>query len=187
LRAAVASSSKGVEGEKERSTKRQKKASKVLIDSEDEEEEAAPAPTAGPSKAVEEEEEDNDAELSEGSEIDTDEELVHETTDTTSKRKRKLATKLPKYTPADETSQDRDRRSIFVGNLPIEVTKSKVSHHLHLDLRTDSSLHRTSSRLNSLPTHLRPRSSPFDSGLFHLRLLPMRSPNSWTPSPKKRT
>jgi nucleolar protein 12 len=111
-----------------------------LIDSEDEEEEAAPAPTAGPSKAVEEE----DNELSEGSEIDTDEELVHETTDTTSKRKRKLATKLPKYTPADETSQDRDRRSIFVGNLPIEVTKSKVSHHLLLDLRTDSSLHRTS-------------------------------------------
>jgi nucleolar protein 12 len=102
-----------------------------LIDSEDEEEEAAPAPTAGPSKAVEEEEEDNDAELSEGSEIDTDEELVHETTDTTSKRKRKLATKLPKYTPADETSQDRDRRSIFVGNLPIEVTKSKVSRHPH--------------------------------------------------------
>jgi nucleolar protein 12 len=128
LRAAVASSSKALEGEKERSTKRQKKASKVLIDSEDEEE-AAPAPTAGPSTAVEEEEEDNDAELSEGSEIDTDEELVHETTDTTSKRKRKLATKLPKYTPADETSQDRDRRSIFVGNLPIEVTKSKVSHH----------------------------------------------------------
>jgi nucleolar protein 12 len=125
LRAAVASSSKAVEGEKERSTKRQKKASKVLIDSEDEEE-VAPTPTAGPSKAVEEE--DNDAELSEGSEIDTDEELVHETTDTTSKRKRKLATKLPKYTPADETSQDRDRRSIFVGNLPIEVTKSKVSH-----------------------------------------------------------
>jgi len=125
LRAAVASSSKAVEGEKERSTKRQKKASKVLIDSEDEEE-AAPAPTAGPSTVVEEEE-DNDAELSEGSEIGTDEELVHETTDTTSKRKRKLATKLPKYTPADETSQDRDRRSIFVGNLPIEVTKSKVS------------------------------------------------------------
>jgi len=128
LRAAVARSSKAVEGEKERSTKRQKKASKVLIDSEDEEE-AGPTPTAGPSTAVEEEE-DNDAELSEGSEIDTDEELVHETTDTTSKRKRKLATKLPKYTPADETSQDRDRRSIFVGNLPIEVTKSKVSHHL---------------------------------------------------------
>ena len=97
-----------------------------MMDSEDEEE-VAPAPTAGPSKIVEEE--DNDAELSEGSEIDTDEELVHETTDTTSKRKRKLATKLPKYTPADETSQDRDRRSIFVGNLPIEVTKSKVSHH----------------------------------------------------------
>jgi nucleolar protein 12 len=130
LRAAVASSSKVAEGEKDRSTKRQKKDSKVLIDSEDEEE-AAPAPTAGPSKAVEEEDEDNDAELSEGSEIDTDEELVHETTDTTSKRKRKLATKLPKYTPADETSQDRDRRSIFVGNLPIEVTKSKVSHHPH--------------------------------------------------------
>jgi len=126
LRAAVASSSKVAEAEKERSTKRQKKASKVLMDSEDEEE-VAPAPTAGPSKIVEEE--DNDAELSEGSEIDTDEELVHETTDTTSKRKRKLATKLPKYTPADETSQDRDRRSIFVGNLPIEVTKSKVSHH----------------------------------------------------------
>lgn len=124
LRAAVASSSKAVEGEKERSTKRQKKSAKVVEESEDEKE-LEDSPAAGPSGAVEEE--DNDAELSEGSEIDTDEELIHETTDTTSKRKRKLATKLPKYTPANESSQDRDRRSIFIGNLPIEVTKSKVS------------------------------------------------------------
>jgi nucleolar protein 12 len=123
LRAAVASSSKVAEGEKERSTKRQKKASKPVQESESEEEED-PVPAAGPSTTVEGE--DNDAELSEGSEIDTDEELIHETTDTTSKRKRKLATKLPKYTPAEESSQDRDRRSIFIGNLPIEVTKSKV-------------------------------------------------------------
>jgi nucleolar protein 12 len=123
LRAAVASSSKVAEGEKERSTKRQKKASKPVQESESEDEEDSVS-AAGPSTTVEGE--DNDAELSEGSEIDTDEELVHETTDTTSKRKRKLATKLPKYTPADESSQDRDRRSIFIGNLPIEVTKSKV-------------------------------------------------------------
>ena len=126
LRAAVASSSKVAEKEKERTTKRQKKATKVVEESEDEEE-AEPVSAVGALTVGDEEGEENDAELSEGSEIDTDEELVHETTDTTSKRKRKLATKLPKYTPADESSQDRDRRSIFVGNLPIEVTKSKVS------------------------------------------------------------
>jgi nucleolar protein 12 len=128
--APVASSSKqvAVEGEKEGSFKRNKRARRALEDSEDEEEIEQPsAPSAGPSTTAvveEEEEEENDAELSE---IDTDEELIHEAADTTSKRKRKLATKLPKYTPADESSQDKDRRSIFVGNLPMEVTKSKAS------------------------------------------------------------
>lgn len=61
---------------------------------------------------------------------DSDAELVHEALASTSSRKRKQAVKLPKYTPADETSQQRDRRSIFVGNLPIEVAKSKASHSI---------------------------------------------------------
>jgi len=61
---------------------------------------------------------------------ESDAELVHEAMASTSSRKRKQATKLPKYTPADETSQDRDKRSIFVGNLPIEVAKSKASRNI---------------------------------------------------------
>jgi nucleolar protein 12 len=79
-------------------------------------------PVAGPSSEV------GSAlgDFEDGSDQESDGELVHEALTSTSSRKRKQATKLPKYTPADETSQDRDRRSIFVGNLPIEVAKSKV-------------------------------------------------------------
>jgi nucleolar protein 12 len=31
-----------------------------------------------------------------------------------------------KHAPSDETSEKRDARTIFIGNLPVEVAKSKV-------------------------------------------------------------
>jgi len=178
VRAPVASSSKQPVEEKDPSSKRAKKARKEILEESDEEVEE-PVAAAGPSTTLDEE--DNDAELSE---IDTDEELVHETTDTTSKRKRKQATKLPKYTPADESSQDRDRRSIFVGNLPMDVTKSKVS--LPTCIVLTGSLPKTNSKAIFSPTHHQPRSSPSDSDLSPLLLLPMPYPRSWTPTRKRR-
>lgn len=37
--------------------------------------------------------------------------------------------KAKRYVPEDETREDRDRRTIFVGNLGVEVAKSKVRLH----------------------------------------------------------
>jgi nucleolar protein 12 len=50
--------------------------------------------------------------------------IVHETFKENS-RKDKASAKL-KYAPADETREQRDARTIFVGNLPIEVAQKKV-------------------------------------------------------------
>ena len=50
----------------------------------------------------------------------------HETLTTLkSKRKRNTSTKV-KYTPEGETLETRDARTIFLGNLPVVVVKSKV-------------------------------------------------------------
>jgi hypothetical protein len=178
VRAPVASSSKQPVEEKEPSSKRAKKVRKEVLEESDEEIEE-PVVAAGPSTTVDEE--DNDAELSE---IDTDEELVHETTDTTSKRKRKQATKLPKYTPADESSQDRDRRSIFVGNLPMDVTKSKVS--LPKCIVLTNSLRKTNSKVIFSPTLHQPRLNRSDSGRSHSLRQLMLFPRHWMPIPRRR-
>lgn len=73
------------------------------------------------------------ADLGEASEDESESELVHEAAAETSNRKRKQASKLPKYVPEGESSQDRDRRTIFVGNLPIDAVKSKVSQTAEMD------------------------------------------------------
>lgn len=101
------------------SNKRQKKAKAPQPISDSDDDEAEKVPEAGPSTVP--------VELDEEFEDDSDSELVHEAAAETSNRKRKQASKLPKYVPAGETSQDRDRRTIFVGNLPIDAAKSKVS------------------------------------------------------------
>lgn len=56
-------------------------------------------------------------------ESEADEELVHESVKPKSKKKEKAK----KYIPINESQADRDRRTIFVGNLSLEVAKSKVS------------------------------------------------------------
>lgn len=48
--------------------------------------------------------------------------------------KKKRRVKKTKYVPEGESSVDRDRRTVFVGNVAVEVLKSKVSC-IHLSLR----------------------------------------------------
>lgn len=67
------------------------------------------------------EEEDVDMD---GNDSDSSVDLTHESL----KKNKKVKSKpLPKYVPAGETQEDRDRRTVFVGNVPIEAVKSKVS------------------------------------------------------------
>lgn len=77
--------------------------------------------------------EDNDAELSE-----IDEELPDEDDEEASdagsddeaakakETKKAKKAKLGKYVPAEESVQDKNRRTAFIGNLPIDAAKSKV-------------------------------------------------------------
>lgn len=46
--------------------------------------------------------------------------------------KKKANTKKAKFVPEDETAEQRNARTIFVGNLPAQVAKSRVSFRLHL-------------------------------------------------------
>jgi len=71
-------------------------------------------------EVAEDDEQDSEAELEE-----EDEELVHEAASKGKKKQKKV--KAQKYIPENESKEDRDRRTIFVGNLPLEVAKSKVS------------------------------------------------------------
>jgi nucleolar protein 12 len=62
---------------------------------------------------------DDDEDSSEGEQV-----LQHETVTGSSKSKTKA--KKKKVVRENESKEDRDRRTIFVGNLPIDVMKSKV-------------------------------------------------------------
>lgn len=89
------------------------------------EEEAAPTPMEEDASAGSEMEQD-DAEV--GSQVDLDDEFVHESKrgpagDKAAQKKQKKQ----KFAPEDESKTDRDRRTIFIGNLPVETAKSKVS------------------------------------------------------------
>ncbi|KAA1474692.1 hypothetical protein DENSPDRAFT_873549 [Dentipellis sp. KUC8613] len=50
--------------------------------------------------------------------------LVHESVSKSGKAA-KVRTKAPKYVPPEETKEQRDARTIFVGNVPIDVAKNK--------------------------------------------------------------
>ncbi|OCF43374.1 nucleolar protein 12 [Kwoniella heveanensis CBS 569] len=65
----------------------------------------------------------------EGEDEDEDAELVHESLKAKAERKAKKAKTLGKYVPPGETSAGRDRRTVFVGNLPIDAAKSKSILH----------------------------------------------------------
>lgn len=77
------------------------------------------------------------------SDLDADAEPPqHETLQKTNKKK--SATKKVKYVPEGETREQRDMRSIFVGNLPVAIVKSKVRGSVSLPgriLRSNTILH----------------------------------------------
>lgn len=58
--------------------------------------------------------------------------LVHESLKAGRSRKAGVPSSSKRYTPPDETAADRDRRTVFFGNLPIEVAKSQVSQVVSL-------------------------------------------------------
>ncbi|CED84895.1 FOG: RRM domain [Phaffia rhodozyma] len=64
-------------------------------------------------------------------EEEEEEDLIHESL-REKKPKRDRGRNKTKYVPADETAEQKDSRTIFVGNLPIEVAKNKsYLHQLH--------------------------------------------------------
>lgn len=79
--------------------------------------------------------EDNEAELSEIDEElpddDDDEDVSDAESDSEAAKaketKKTKKSKLGKYVPAEESVQDKNRRTAFIGNLPIDAAKSKVS------------------------------------------------------------
>ncbi|WWC68629.1 uncharacterized protein I206_102560 [Kwoniella pini CBS 10737] len=70
-------------------------------------------------------EDDEDDEESEPGSDD----MVHESMKVKADKKEKKAKTLGKYTPPGETSVDKDRRTIFVGNLPLECAQQKSALH----------------------------------------------------------
>ena len=76
--------------------------------------------------------------------------LVHESLIPSTSKQDTDPSSSKKYTPPGETLADRDRRTVFVGNLPIEVAKAKVSLSLYWEgfVLSSPSLHYT----NSEPT-----------------------------------
>lgn len=60
---------------------------------------------------------------------DSEVDLLHETLSNMVKKKRtpSSANKSRKYTPAEETPEQRDQRTIFVGNLSVQVAQKRVS------------------------------------------------------------
>jgi nucleolar protein 12 len=70
----------------------------------------------------------SDAEIDDSNSADEDDEFVHESKKSASGEKdRGKKQKKQKFVPEEESKSDRDRRTIFIGNLPVETAKSKVS------------------------------------------------------------
>jgi nucleolar protein 12 len=81
---------------------------------------AKAAKAAAKAAANSDDDEDEDKEEGSGS----DEDLVHEALKSPSARRaRENKGQTSKYVPPDETAADRDRRTLFIGNLPISATE----------------------------------------------------------------
>lgn len=75
-------------------------------------------------------EKQEEQQVSSNSDSDGDSTLpVHETL-VKSKGKKRERSKKVKYVPESETREQRDSRSIFIGNLPVQIVKSKVCFNL---------------------------------------------------------
>ncbi|WRT65707.1 uncharacterized protein IL334_002654 [Kwoniella shivajii] len=140
--APVASSSK-ITAEPESARPAQKKSKKEATpEAEEEEEEAAgPAePDSSDDEVVdqaaqpveddedEDEEEEEEEEEEEVSDADS-EDMVHEALKAKAEKKAKKGKTLGKYVPPGETQVDKDRRTVFIGHLPLECVKSKSALH----------------------------------------------------------
>ncbi|KGB78310.1 nucleolar protein 12 [Cryptococcus deuterogattii R265] len=99
----------------------------------DEESDSGSAEEEDEDEDEEEDGEDNDAELSEIDEElpdeDDDEDISGAESDDEAAKvkeiKKAKKSKLGKYVPAEESVQDKNRRTAFIGNLPIDAAKSK--------------------------------------------------------------
>ena len=102
------------------------------------------------------------------------EDLVHESLQHASSKTKRNPASSKKYTPPDETPSDRDRRTVFVGNLPIEVVQKKVSLDCSRQVAEDRR-RSANSELICSPSHVPRRSSPYVFVLFHSHRLPRGS------------
>jgi hypothetical protein len=85
---------------------------------------------------------DDIANAQESDEENDSSQLVHESVAEISGKGRRLSAKT-KHVPEDETSGQRDARTIFVGNLSVEISQKKVRllslSHLYLRFNLDPS------------------------------------------------
>lgn len=107
-------------------------------------------------KAKEAEEAAEAVESEEGEDEDEDEEeseaeLVHESLKTPAERRKRDA---KKYVPENESKADRERRTIFIGNVPIECVKEKVSFAC-IEAVSSSAIVNPQSAQSSLKAHIR--------------------------------
>jgi len=104
--------------------------------------------------------------------------LVHESLQT-SKRGSHLRPKA-KFVPADETPELRDSRTIFVGNLSVEVAQKRVCFRLHSPAACPSLLFHSPFSNNfsatSLPKYPLPKSNLPDSVLYRSKTPPPSFP-----------
>ncbi|KAK8861586.1 hypothetical protein IAR55_002409 [Kwoniella newhampshirensis] len=129
--APVASSSKlPVENVAEPTSKKSRKQPSPELESSDDEDDAEEAQDDEDDPESEDHKDENEEE-SEDSSAASDEEFMHESVKAKLEKKAaaKKAKALGKWTPPGETQADRDRRTVFVGNLPIDVAKSKSALH----------------------------------------------------------
>lgn len=90
-------------------------------DAEDEDEDAADAAD----ETIAEADESMAVDPEDASDAESDISLTHEAL-----KKKQKPKKLPNYVPAGESKEERDRRTVFVGNIDIAVTKNKVSQRV---------------------------------------------------------
>lgn len=98
------------------------KAKETETDSDDEKDEDNLEATYLKNQAVSKPDVDKDGSDSDGEEDGNATNLVHESV----KKSPKKRVPKVKYVPQEETSELRDRRTIFVGNLPLEVASKKA-------------------------------------------------------------
>ncbi|WVQ64918.1 uncharacterized protein L199_003088 [Kwoniella botswanensis] len=111
--------------------------------------EVSPEPEEGSEEDEDEDEDEDDDDLGEASEaeeesgpekdvVDQDEgedsdveseDMVHESVKAKAEKKAKKGKTLGKYVPPGETQVDKDRRTVFVGSLPLECAQSKSALH----------------------------------------------------------